>query len=118
MSPYPILFVSPDDLIIAPDFYMYFSALLPILNSDPTIMCVSAYADNGKRGYINPQQSGPYIPLHHYNYMAVHVRCMYRRTVVPDGLFPWPWVDAQQEVVARVKAKMASHVCFRHVLST
>lgn len=54
------LVFSPDDLIIAPDFYMYFSALWPILNSDPSIMCVSAYADNGKIGYINPQQSGWY----------------------------------------------------------
>jgi alpha-1,3-mannosyl-glycoprotein beta-1,2-N-acetylglucosaminyltransferase len=47
-----------DDLIIAPDFYMYFSALWSVLNSDPTLMCVSAYADNGKAGYVDPQQAG------------------------------------------------------------
>lgn len=47
-----------DDLIIAPDFYVYFSALWPLLNSDPSVMCVSAYADNGKVGFINPQKNG------------------------------------------------------------
>lgn len=46
-----------DDVIIAPDFYTYFSSLLSLLKSDPTVMCVSAFADNGKIGYINPQQN-------------------------------------------------------------
>ena len=54
--------VFSDDLIISPDFYMYFSALRPLLQSDPTIMCVSAYADNGKSGYVNEQENGMVIP--------------------------------------------------------
>lgn len=49
---------SVDDLLIAPDFYMYFSALWPLLKSDPSVMCISAYADNGKSGYIDMQQNG------------------------------------------------------------
>lgn len=49
--------VVEDDLIIAPDFYMYFAATWPLLNFDPSIMCVSAYADNGKMGYINMKEN-------------------------------------------------------------
>ncbi len=51
-----------DDIIVAPDFYMYFSALWRLLNTDSSIMCISAYADNGKDNgrvrYFNPQQNG------------------------------------------------------------
>ena len=62
-----MLNISSDDLIIAPDFYMYFSALWPLLNSDPTIMCISAYADNGKSGYVDIQENGQYVN----NYLIV-----------------------------------------------
>lgn len=56
-------FFISDDLIIAPDFYMYFLALRHLLNSDPTIMCISAYNDNGKPEHINDQQNGSYLLL-------------------------------------------------------
>jgi len=46
-----------DDLEIAPDFYEYFSATLPVLRADPSLWCVSAWNDNGKAGLIN--QSSP-----------------------------------------------------------
>lgn len=36
-----------DDLEVAPDFYEYFRATLPILRRDPTLWCVSAWNDNG-----------------------------------------------------------------------
>ena len=42
-----------DDLEISPDFYEYFSATLPLLYSDPSLWCVSAWNDNGKAGLIN-----------------------------------------------------------------
>ena len=42
-----------DDLEISPDFYEYFTATLPLLRSDPTLWCVSAWNDNGKAGLIN-----------------------------------------------------------------
>lgn len=41
-------FIISDDLDVAPDFYEYFSATYPILRSDPTLWCVSAWNDNGK----------------------------------------------------------------------
>lgn len=36
-----------DDMEVAPDFYNYFAALAPLLQADPTLLCVSAWNDNG-----------------------------------------------------------------------
>ena len=41
-----------DDLDISPDFYEYFAATYRILTSDPSLWCVSAWNDNGKRGMV------------------------------------------------------------------
>ncbi|RWS25063.1 alpha-1:3-mannosyl-glycoprotein 2-beta-N-acetylglucosaminyltransferase-like protein [Leptotrombidium deliense] len=41
-----------DDLDIAPDFFEYFRGLYPILKSDPTLWCVSAWNDNGKEALV------------------------------------------------------------------
>lgn len=43
-----------DDLEVAPDFFEYFRALLPLLKSDPSLWCVSAWNDNGRDGYVDP----------------------------------------------------------------
>lgn len=43
-----------DDLEVAPDFFEYFQALLPLLKSDPSLWCVSAWNDNGRDGYVDP----------------------------------------------------------------
>ncbi|KAH7980365.1 hypothetical protein HPB49_015312 [Dermacentor silvarum] len=45
--------VLEDDLDIAPDFFEYFASLLSILRKDPSLFCVSAYNDNGKRSHIS-----------------------------------------------------------------
>ena len=42
-----------DDLSVAPDFFEYFMATHPILKRDPTLWCVSAWNDNGKRELID-----------------------------------------------------------------
>ena len=42
-----------DDLEVAPDFFEYFSATLPLLEKDPTLWCVSAWNDNGKAKRID-----------------------------------------------------------------
>lgn len=42
---------------VAPDFFEYFYALHPILKSDPTLWCVSAWNDNGREGYVDPGKS-------------------------------------------------------------
>lgn len=38
-----------DDMEIAPDFFSYFDALAPMLESDASLYCVSAWNDNGKK---------------------------------------------------------------------
>ena len=52
------MYLLSDDLLIAVDFYNYFSSLRVLMDSDPTIMCVSAWNDNGKEGYINHEDNG------------------------------------------------------------
>lgn len=46
-----------DDLEVAPDFFEYFRALHPLLRSDPSLWCVSAWNDNGREGFVDPGQS-------------------------------------------------------------
>ena len=50
---YHQVIIVEDDLEVAEDFFEYFEATLPILRSDPTLWCVSAWNDNGKRGLID-----------------------------------------------------------------
>lgn len=49
---YETVIIVEDDLDIAPDFFEYFRSTYPILKSDPTLWCVSAWNDNGKQGLI------------------------------------------------------------------
>lgn len=39
---------------MAPDFFEYFRALLPLLKSDSSLWCVSAWNDNGRDGFVDP----------------------------------------------------------------
>ena len=48
--------VVEDDLEFSPDFFEYFSATLPVLKSDPSLFCVSAWNDNGKEALIDPSR--------------------------------------------------------------
>nr|XP_061808957.1 alpha-1,3-mannosyl-glycoprotein 2-beta-N-acetylglucosaminyltransferase b isoform X3 [Nerophis lumbriciformis] len=47
-----------DDLEVAPDFFEYFRAMYPILRSDPTLWCVSAWNDNGRDALVDPSRAG------------------------------------------------------------
>jgi len=51
---YEQVIIVEDDLEVSPDFFEYFSGTLPLLRSDPSLWCVSAWNDNGKNGLINP----------------------------------------------------------------
>lgn len=50
---YETAIIVEDDLDVAPDFYEYFKATLPILQKDETLWCVSAWNDNGKFALID-----------------------------------------------------------------
>ncbi|XP_021347461.1 alpha-1,3-mannosyl-glycoprotein 2-beta-N-acetylglucosaminyltransferase-like isoform X2 [Mizuhopecten yessoensis] len=52
---YSTVIIVEDDLDIAPDFFEYFSATYPILTSDPSVWCVSAWNDNGKNGMVSDE---------------------------------------------------------------
>jgi len=41
-----------DDIDIAVDFFEYFTATAQLLDNDPTLYCVSAWNDNGKKEYV------------------------------------------------------------------
>ncbi|CAN8014532.1 unnamed protein product [Ixodes persulcatus] len=49
---YDTVIIVEDDLELSVDFFEYFLALYPILKSDPTLYCVSAWNDNGKAGLV------------------------------------------------------------------
>ncbi|TRY60210.1 hypothetical protein DNTS_026360 [Danionella cerebrum] len=51
---YSTVVIVEDDLEVAPDFFEYFRALYPILLSDPSLWCVSAWNDNGRDGLVDP----------------------------------------------------------------
>ncbi|XP_013884188.1 alpha-1,3-mannosyl-glycoprotein 2-beta-N-acetylglucosaminyltransferase a [Austrofundulus limnaeus] len=51
---YSSVVVVEDDLEVAPDFFEYFRALQPLLQSDPSLWCVSAWNDNGRDGFVDP----------------------------------------------------------------
>jgi len=50
---YDQVVIVEDDLEVSPDFYEYFSATLPLLKTDSSLWCVSAWNDNGKQGLID-----------------------------------------------------------------
>jgi alpha-1,3-mannosyl-glycoprotein beta-1,2-N-acetylglucosaminyltransferase len=50
---YDTVLIVEDDLDISPDFFEYFRALYPILKTDPTLYCISAWNDNGKEGLVS-----------------------------------------------------------------
>ncbi|KFZ47119.1 Alpha-1,3-mannosyl-glycoprotein 2-beta-N-acetylglucosaminyltransferase [Antrostomus carolinensis] len=50
---YRAVIVVEDDLEIAPDFFEYFQAAFPLLLTDRSLWCVSAWNDNGKEQMID-----------------------------------------------------------------
>ncbi|NXF98755.1 MGAT1 acetylglucosaminyltransferase, partial [Sakesphorus luctuosus] len=50
---YGAAIVVEDDLEVAPDFFEYFQAALPLLRQDPTLWCVSAWNDNGREHLVD-----------------------------------------------------------------
>ncbi|NXO93052.1 MGAT1 acetylglucosaminyltransferase, partial [Certhia brachydactyla] len=51
---YGAAIVVEDDLEVAPDFFEYFQAVLPLLKADPSLWCASAWNDNGKEALVEP----------------------------------------------------------------
>ena len=49
-----------DDLEVAPDFFDYFAATLPLLERDPSLYCVSAWNDNGNPDFVDKNHHRAY----------------------------------------------------------
>lgn len=45
---YPRVIIVEDDMQLAPDFFAYFAATAPLLDADPTLLCISAWNDHGQ----------------------------------------------------------------------
>ncbi|XP_032533395.1 alpha-1,3-mannosyl-glycoprotein 2-beta-N-acetylglucosaminyltransferase isoform X1 [Chiroxiphia lanceolata] len=54
---YRAAIVVEDDLEVAPDFFEYFEAALPLLRDDRTLWCVSAWNDNGREQMVDVSQA-------------------------------------------------------------
>ncbi|NXW73804.1 MGAT1 acetylglucosaminyltransferase, partial [Hirundo rustica] len=50
---YRAAIVVEDDLEVAPDFFEYFQAVLPLLRGDPSLWCASAWNDNGREALVD-----------------------------------------------------------------
>lgn len=48
----PAVIVVEDDLLFSPDFYEYFRTMAPILDRDKSLLCISAWNDNGLKGKV------------------------------------------------------------------
>uniref|UniRef100_A0AC35TFZ4 Alpha-1,3-mannosyl-glycoprotein 2-beta-N-acetylglucosaminyltransferase n=1 Tax=Rhabditophanes sp. KR3021 TaxID=114890 RepID=A0AC35TFZ4_9BILA len=49
--------VTEEDLDISSDFFLYFYSMRKVLDNDPSIMCISAWNDNGGKNLINPKET-------------------------------------------------------------
>lgn len=49
---YPRLIILEEDMDLAPDFFSYFEALAPMLDRDPTLMCISSWNDHGQDKFV------------------------------------------------------------------
>ena len=106
-----------DDLNISVDFFDYFAATYPILHSDPTLWCVSAWNDNGKRDFIS-DDAGTFISDYYpraYTLLtltstsevlgivlstSILSSCNNCSTSLPDRLLSWSWLDDGEGNVA------------------
>lgn len=49
---YEKVIVVEDDMYVSPDFYDYFNTMDIVLDSDPSVMCISAWNDNGQQQFV------------------------------------------------------------------
>jgi alpha-1,3-mannosyl-glycoprotein beta-1,2-N-acetylglucosaminyltransferase len=50
---YKRIIILEEDIDVAPDFFSYFKRLAPLLDTDPTLLCISAWNDNGMRAFVS-----------------------------------------------------------------
>jgi len=101
-----------DDLEVAPDFFEYFEATLTVLRRDPSLWCVSAWNDNGKKGLID--ESRPDL-LYRTDFFGGLGWMITRDLWVNELMLKWPrsyWDDWMRQPVQR-----KSRACIRPEIS-
>ncbi|EGC32979.1 hypothetical protein DICPUDRAFT_88972 [Dictyostelium purpureum] len=61
---YDKIIIVEDDLIVSPDFLDYFEKMSPLLDKDESLFCISAWNDNGKKRFINPNEDQAILTFH------------------------------------------------------
>ena len=56
-APYSGVIILEEDIEVAVDFFSYFTATAKLLDQDPTLLCVSAFNDNGQTQYAGDPQA-------------------------------------------------------------
>jgi len=90
-----------DDLEVSPDFFEYFEAALGVLKRDPSLWCVSAWNDNGKKGLIDV--SKPEL-LYRTDFFGGLGWMMTRKLWVEELMAKWPksyWDDWMRQPAQR-----------------
>ncbi|XP_061771528.1 alpha-1,3-mannosyl-glycoprotein 2-beta-N-acetylglucosaminyltransferase-like isoform X1 [Nerophis ophidion] len=108
---YSTVIIVEDDLEVAPDFFEYFRALLPLLKSDPSLWCVSAWNDNGRDGFVDPAAAN----LLHRTDFFPGLGWMLLREVWEELEPKWPasfWDDWMRQ-----PAQRRDHACIRPEIS-
>lgn len=109
---YDAAIIVEDDLEVAPDFFSYFESLLPILEADPTLFCVSAWNDNGKAGLIDSNNASL---LHRSDFFPGLGWMLTRRLWTEELMTTWPkafWDDWIRE-----PAQRRNRACIRPEIS-
>ena len=84
---YNQVIIVEDDLEVSPDFFEYFESTLPLLRKDPSLWCVSAWSDNGKKGQID--EARPDL-LYRTDFFGGLGWMMTRRLWVGELMAKWP----------------------------
>ncbi|XP_022664829.1 alpha-1,3-mannosyl-glycoprotein 2-beta-N-acetylglucosaminyltransferase-like [Varroa destructor] len=109
---YDAAIIVEDDLEVSPDFFSYFESLLPILEADPTLYCVSAWNDNGKAGLIDQNNASL---LHRSDFFPGLGWMLTRRLWTEELMMTWPkafWDDWIRE-----PAQRRNRACIRPEIS-
>lgn len=54
---HPTAILLEEDMYVAPDFFEYFEATTPLLLNDPSVLCVSAWNDNGQSRNVHDPEA-------------------------------------------------------------
>ena len=109
------LIVVEDDLTFSPDFFEYFLALGPLLAADRSLMCVSAWNDNGKSWMIEPEDEHGRSTLHRTDFFPGLGWLLSRRLWEEELADSWPaafWDDW-----LRHWTRMRNRTCIRPEIS-